>query len=46
MAGSGAGLPKDPRVLRTIVKVGQNLGLYANVETPGRVSIGDPVELL
>ncbi|MFL6336726.1 MAG: MOSC domain-containing protein [Pyrinomonadaceae bacterium] len=42
-----AGLPKDPRVLRTIVKqAGQNLGLYANVESAGRVSVGDEVELL
>ena len=40
------GLPKDPRVLRTIVKVGQNLGLYASVESAGRVSVGDEVELL
>jgi uncharacterized protein YcbX len=39
-------LPKDPRVLRTIVAVGQNLGLYANVESEGRVTIGDEVELL
>ena len=41
-----AELPKDPRVLRTIVKVGQNLGLYANVLTAARVSVGDEVELL
>jgi len=42
-----ADLPKDPRVLRTIVKEGgQNLGLYASVETAGRVSVGDGVELL
>jgi uncharacterized protein YcbX len=42
-----ADLPKDPRVLRTIVKrAGQNLGLYANVESAGRVSVGDEVELL
>lgn len=41
-----AGLPKDPRVLRTIVKqAGQCLGIYANVETAGRVSVGDVVEL-
>ncbi len=40
-------LPKDPRVLRTIVKeAGQNLGLYASVESAGRVSVGDEVELL
>jgi uncharacterized protein YcbX len=42
-----AGLPKDPRVLRTIVKVAkQNFGMYANVGSAGRVSIGDRVELL
>jgi hypothetical protein len=40
------GLPKDPRILRTIVKVGQNFGLYANVESAGRVAVGDEVELL
>ena len=40
------GLAKDPRVLRTIVKVGQNLGMYANVRQAGRVSVGDEVELL
>ena len=42
-----AGLPKDPRVLRTIVReAGQNLGLYAGVQSPGAVSVGDEVELL
>ena len=42
-----AGLPKDPSVLRTIVKeAGQNLGVYASVIATGEVSIGDPVELL
>lgn len=40
------GLPKDPRVLRTIVKEAkQNFGVYANVESAGRVSVGDEVEL-
>jgi hypothetical protein len=39
-------LPKDPRVLRTIVRAGQNLGLYASVESPAFVSAGDEVELL
>jgi hypothetical protein len=33
-------------VLRTIVKAGQNLGFYANVESPAFVSVGDEVELL
>jgi uncharacterized protein YcbX len=42
-----AGLPKDPRVLRTIVREAkQSLGMYANVETAGRVAVGDEVELL
>ncbi|HEX8355158.1 MAG TPA: MOSC N-terminal beta barrel domain-containing protein [Pyrinomonadaceae bacterium] len=42
-----AELPKDPRVLRTIVReAGQNLGMYANVTTPAAVSVGDEVELL
>lgn len=41
------GFPKDPRVLRTIVKEAQqNFGTYANVEAAGRVSVGDEVELL
>ncbi len=40
-------LPKDPSVLRSIVKVAdQNLGIYASVITPGTVSDGDPVELV
>src|SRR5215213_4886995 len=42
-----ADLPKDPRVLRTIVKEGgQNLGLYASVASAGRVSVGDEVTLV
>jgi uncharacterized protein YcbX len=42
-----AGLPKDPRVLRTIVKEAkQNFGMYANVESAGRVSVGDEVILV
>jgi len=40
-------LPKDPSILRTIVKSAkQNLGAYASVLTPGRVTTGDVVELL
>ena len=39
-------LPKDPSVLRSIVKDSeQNVGVYASVTTPGRVRIGDIVEL-
>lgn len=40
-------LPKDPSVLRSIVKdADQNLGVYANVTKGGRVGDGDRVELL
>ena len=39
-------LPKDPSVLRSIVKeADQNMGIYASVISGGRVSIGDRVEL-
>ena len=39
-------LPKDPSVLRTIVKEGnQNMGIYASVISTGRASVGDVVEL-
>lgn len=42
-----AGLPKDPRVLRTIVREAkQSVGVYAVVQSPGTVSVGDAVELL
>jgi len=42
-----AGLPKDPSVLRTIVRdADQNLGLYASVVESGTVSVGDRVELI
>ncbi len=41
------GLEKDPSVLRTIVRdAAQNLGVYAVVQTPGRIAVGDTVELL
>jgi uncharacterized protein YcbX len=40
-------LPKDPSVLRTIVKdADQNLGVYASVVTTGQVCEGDRVELI
>jgi len=40
-------LPKDPSVLRTIVRdANQNLGVYATVEEAGPVAVGDAVELL
>jgi hypothetical protein len=39
-------LPRDPTVLRTIVReAGQELGIYASVIHPGRVAVGDTVEL-
>lgn len=42
-----ANLPKDPNIMRTLVReADQNLGVYATVATPGRVSVGDRVELL
>lgn len=40
-------LPHQPAVLRTIVRhAEQNVGVYATVETPGEVAVGDAVELL
>lgn len=40
-------LPKDPAVLRTIVREGnQNMGIYASVISTGRVNVGDVVELI
>jgi MOSC domain-containing protein YiiM len=33
--------------MRTVVReANQNVGVYASVETPGAVRLGDPVELL
>ncbi len=41
-----ADLPKDPTVLRTIVReAGQELGIYASVVHPGCVAVGDEVEI-
>ena len=40
------GLPKDPAVLRSIVReAGQNFGLYAEVAAGGPVAVGAPVLL-
>ena len=40
-------LPKDPSVLRTIVRdANQNLGVYATVAEAGLVNVGDSVELI
>jgi hypothetical protein len=42
-----AELPKDPTVLRTIVRdAGQNLGIYASAMNSSRIAVGDTVELL
>jgi uncharacterized protein YcbX len=39
-------LSKDPSVLRTIVRdAAQNVGAYASIATPGRITVGDAVEL-
>ena len=42
-----AGLPQDSTVLRRLVReAGGNLGVYASVERPGRIRVGDVVEAL
>ena len=39
-------LPKDPSVLRTIVRdAAQNVGMYASVVSPGKIAVGDRVAL-
>ncbi len=40
-------LPKDSELMRALVRESAgNLGVYATVETPGRVRAGDPIRLL
>ena len=42
-----ADLEKDPQVMRSLVReAGGSLGVYATVETPGAIELGDRVELL
>lgn len=46
-AHAQAELPKDPSVLRSIVRdAAQNLGVYGSAAQSGRVSVGDAVALL
>jgi hypothetical protein len=41
-----ADLPQDLVVLRTIVReAGQQLGIYASIVQPGRVAVGDVVDI-
>jgi hypothetical protein len=38
-------LPADPQILKTLAaEADRCLGVYAEVERPGRVTVGDPVE--
>jgi hypothetical protein len=40
-------VPRDPSLMRTVVReADQNVGLYAAVEEPGAVRVGDPVEVI
>ncbi len=40
-------LPQDPGLMRTVVRdANQNVGVYARVERPGRIAVGDAVEVL
>jgi len=40
-------LPKDPKIMRSLVRESEgNLGLYAEIEKPGRIAQGDEIEWL
>jgi len=42
-----ADLPRDPGLMRTVVReANQNVGVYVRVGRPGRIAVGDTVELL
>jgi len=42
-----ADLPKDPTVMRTLVKEAEgNLGVYATIVEPGEIRVGDAVEMV
>ncbi len=42
-----ADLPKDPGIMRSLVKqTGGNLGVYAKIEAPATIRVGDAIELL
>lgn len=42
-----ADLPRDPGLMRTVVReANQNVGVYMRVERPGRIAVGDRVELV
>jgi uncharacterized protein YcbX len=41
-----ADLPRDPGLMRTVVReANQNVGVYMRVARPGRIAVGDTVEL-
>ncbi len=40
-------LARDPRIMRAIVReAGGSIGVYASVEEPGAIAVGDPLEQL
>jgi MOSC domain-containing protein YiiM len=42
-----ADLPRDTQIMRSLVReAGGSLGVYASVETPGNIRVGDEVRVL